>query len=203
MFTYLAVIIGAAMLTAWIGLVSMLTPVIGSAHDEVVLNRVTYRAEAETMVILKQLMNNPTLYPSDTFLTLRDNDREKLVLLYNRDTPIMTKPKTSSDGATEPDTELNTATTEPPVAPNVPSSGTTTGTTTPDGGAGSTATGTADSTATGTDGTTATQPGRESIIQVEYTEATTHATVVAWVHFRWVEDASGARKMQITMMVMS
>ena len=116
---------------------------------------------------------------------------------------IVTKPKTSSDGATEPDTELNTTTTEPPVAPNVPSSGTTTGTTTPDGGAGSTATGTADSTATGTDGTTVTQPGRESIIQVEYTEATTHATVVAWVHFRWVDDASGARKMQITKMVMS
>lgn len=85
MFTYLAVIVGSAMLATWIGLVSMMTPVIGSAHDEVILNRVSYRAEAETFVILKQLMHNPDLYPTQTYVTLRDTDREKIILLYDRD----------------------------------------------------------------------------------------------------------------------
>lgn len=103
MFTYLAVIVGSAMLATWIGLVSMMTPVIGSAHDEVILNRVSYRAEAETLVILKQLMHNPALYPTQTQLTLRDTDREKIILLYNKDMLVPMPSGTAASSGAEPE----------------------------------------------------------------------------------------------------
>ncbi len=146
MFTYLAVIVGSAMLATWIGLVSMITPVIGSAHDEVILNRVSYRAEAETLVILKQLMHNPALYPTQTQLTLRDTDREKIILVYNKDlvTPVPSGTAVSSE----------------------------------------------------------VEPERQSYIQVTYIDGPTKATVVGSVYFKWVDDASGTRKMKITRMIL-
>lgn len=107
MFTYLAVIIGGAMLMAWLGIVSMMTPVIGSAHDEVVLNRISYRAEAETFIILKQLMHNPDMYPTHQALTICDTEREKIELLYFKDDVVMTSSGGISFGTAEPVRESN------------------------------------------------------------------------------------------------